>query len=132
MSVRKLSFLPYLLTSSINHMTTWLISLVYKHVCLRNEIRCRCDSTALRRHLIRRSDCGNVYIEQKCLASFPDLNAKQFIRLYKKSGFKTHAHISIQTAYLQQFIITNKSKFSYHNQLVRWSIANERWNITKM
>ena len=56
-------------------MTTWLISLVYKHVYLRNEIRCRCDSTALRRRLIQRFDCGNVEIEQKCHANFPDLNA---------------------------------------------------------
>ena len=44
-----------LLTSIINHMISWLISLVYKHVCLRNEIRCHCDSTALPRRLIRRT-----------------------------------------------------------------------------
>ena len=56
-------------------MTTWLISLAYKHVCLRNKIRCGCDSTALQRRLIGSSDCGNVEIEQKCHAILPDLNA---------------------------------------------------------
>ena len=28
-------------------------------------------------------------------------------------------------------LLQTKVSFSYHNQLVRWSIANERWNITK-